>query len=117
MRGYRRVLEARNAATPADRLRTLAQDEIRPVRVWTARNPACPEDALDRLAHDADSSVRWNALGNPEMPETGLWYIAQLEAAETWFMTHDWCVVRRRVYQHRRAGRELRRELHRQGVR
>jgi hypothetical protein len=117
MLGYRRVLEARNAATPADRLRTLAHDEIRPVRLWTARNIACPADVLDRLARDDDSSVRWAALGNPAMPESGLRYLAQLEAAETWLHPHDWFVVRRFVRKHPNASRRFRRELGRLGVR
>lgn len=66
--GYRRVLEARSLDTPADRLRILAFDEIRPVRLYVARNPSTPPDALVWLASDPDESVRWNVLLNVNRP-------------------------------------------------
>ncbi|WP_426513264.1 hypothetical protein ACPPVO_23165 [Dactylosporangium sp. McL0621] len=57
MAGYRRVLEARSSRTTTERLRQLADDPIRPVRLWAARNPRTPPDALDRLLQDPDSWV------------------------------------------------------------
>ncbi|MFC4068313.1 hypothetical protein [Actinoplanes subglobosus] len=72
MAGYRRVLEARSPHTTLDRLRELAGDPIRPVRLWTARNPRTPPDALDRLMDDEDSSVEYNALLHHDTPGPAL---------------------------------------------
>jgi hypothetical protein len=66
--GYLRVLEARDANTTHDRLRELAHDVIRPVRLWTARNPNTPPDALIILSTDPDETVRWNVLMNRSAP-------------------------------------------------
>ncbi|MEV7230308.1 hypothetical protein AB0M79_25310 [Polymorphospora sp. NPDC051019] len=77
MAGYRRVLEARSTTTSAGRLRELAADEIRPVRVWTARNHNTPADALDPLTRDSDRIVRWIALLHPRTPAHALERIAR----------------------------------------
>ncbi|MBR7833800.1 hypothetical protein KDL01_11020 [Actinospica durhamensis] len=106
--GYRRVLEARSPQTSVDRLRVLATDEVRPVRLWTARNPATPADALDRLARDCDASVRWNALVNPLLPDEALSWMAEREEGEhgsRWF--HE----RSLIVHHPNASEGLRAEL------
>ncbi|MGI5238916.1 hypothetical protein [Dactylosporangium sp. CA-139066] len=72
MLGYARVLEARDPATSADRLRALADDDVRPVRVWVARNFHTPRDALERLARDQDEAVRWCASYALTLPEIAL---------------------------------------------
>ncbi|GAA0932700.1 hypothetical protein Vau01_123280 [Virgisporangium aurantiacum] len=66
--GYLRVLEAWDPKTTHDRLRELAHDVIRPVRLWTARNPNTPPDALTILSTDPDETVRWNFLLNRSTP-------------------------------------------------
>jgi hypothetical protein len=78
--GYRRVLEARSPDVTGLRLRELADDGIRPVRLWTARSIRCPGDALVALAHDEDPWVSWCALLNAAMPEAGLRYLCEREA-------------------------------------
>ncbi|MCA2207382.1 hypothetical protein [Nocardia rosealba] len=78
--GYRRVLETRHPDTPPDRLRELAVDTVRPVRLWTARNPNTPPDALALLVIDQDEHVRWNAILNPGVPTDALRPAAELEA-------------------------------------
>ena len=45
----------------AERLRSLAVDDIGPV-LWTARSPLAQPDELDRLARDEDSSVQCLSL-------------------------------------------------------
>jgi hypothetical protein len=92
----------------ADRLRSLAVDEIRPVRLWTARSPLTPPDALDRLARDEDSSVQWNALINPNLPDTGLRWLADLEAEKA---GARWFILRERIVHHPNASEPLRAEL------
>ena len=62
--GYLRVLEARDATTSHDRLRGLARDVIRPVRLWTARNPNTPPDApLRALLAMADGEAAYAPAG------------------------------------------------------
>ncbi|GAA0455009.1 hypothetical protein Aca07nite_68570 [Actinoplanes capillaceus] len=85
MAGYRRVLEARSPETTLDRLRELAGDEIRPVRLWTARNPRTPADALARLLQDADESVQGNALLHTGTPGTALEWLADEEETQYGF--------------------------------
>ncbi|MEV0457877.1 hypothetical protein [Catellatospora methionotrophica] len=80
--GYRRVLEARNHWTSAARFKVLADDEIRPVRLYVARNPMAPAAALARLMADEDDSVVWNALLNPKSPADALVRLAAAEARE-----------------------------------
>ncbi len=109
MAGYRRALEARSIRTPAARLRELAVDEIRPVRVWTARNHNTPPDALDSLADDGDEIVRWNALLNGRMPATALARVARDRHRRRY-------VVRRLIAHHGNTPGELRRELREDGV-
>ena len=115
--GYRRVLEARSPATPADRLRDLAADELRPVRLWVARNPRCPSDALDALARDEDRTVQWNVLLNAGTPAPALWFLADLEKQEAERSSHPWFIVRSKVLAHPNAGWKLKWELLRLGVR
>jgi hypothetical protein len=79
MAGYRRVLEARDRETPPDRLRVLAGDEVRPVRIFVAMNRATPADALARLSADEDWSVRRCALLNPCTPAHALHEMARAE--------------------------------------
>ncbi|MEV0748362.1 hypothetical protein OG778_17585 [Streptomyces sp. NBC_00184] len=92
----------------AERLRSLAVDEIRPVRLWTARSPLTPPDALDRLARDMDSSVQWNALINPNLPDTALRWLADLEAKKA---GTRWFILRERIVHHPNASEALRAEL------
>ncbi|WP_328551128.1 hypothetical protein [Streptomyces sp. NBC_00358] len=92
----------------AERLRSLAVDEIRPVRLWTARSPLAPPDALDRLARDEDSSVQWNALINPNLPDTVLRWLADLEAKKA---GTRWFILRERIVHHPNASEALRAEL------
>jgi hypothetical protein len=79
--GYLRVLEARSPSTSTERLRVLATDSIRPVRLWTARNPNTPPDALGSLTEDEDPWVQWNALLHPHTPAAALQTVADEEAA------------------------------------
>jgi hypothetical protein len=81
MAGYLRVLEARNPATPGQRLLTLATDQIRPVRLYVARNLETPPEALLLLAVDDDSTVRWNVLVDVRIPAEALHEFARREAA------------------------------------
>ncbi|WP_083971406.1 hypothetical protein [Actinoplanes awajinensis] len=69
--GLLRVYEARSAETTVQRLRELAVDPIRAVRLWVARNANTPPDALGLLLQDADHSVRTNALRHPRTPAAG----------------------------------------------
>jgi hypothetical protein len=80
MAGYARVLEGRDPATAPERLRELASDEFRTVRMYAAENFSMPPDALELLIRDTDSSVRWCAFTNPAAPASGLaWLAAQDE--------------------------------------
>lgn len=106
--GYRRVLEARSPDVTVERLRLLAVDEIRPVRLWTARSLLTPPDALDLLARDEDSSVQWNALINPHLPESALRWLADLEAERA---GSRWFLLRQRIVHHPNACESLRSEL------
>ncbi|MBF9132417.1 hypothetical protein I0C86_26215 [Plantactinospora sp. S1510] len=113
MAGYQRVLEARSAETIPERLRGLAGDPIRPVRLWVARNPRTPPDALDRLLHDSDSSVQWNALLHLATPGTALERLANDEAAKYGSRTFH---HRSLVAHHPNASTELRHRLAQQGA-
>lgn len=104
--GYRRVLEARASDTSPERLRLLAADEVRPVRLWVARNRNTPPDALDVLSRDEDPAVRWNVLLNPHLPEPSLERMAELEAADS-----KSNIVRNRVVHHPNATATLRARL------
>lgn len=106
--GYRRVLEARNPDTSADRLGVLAIDEIRPVRLWVARNRVTPPAALARLAEDEDSSVQWNALLNSNLPDSALRSLAQQEAEKS---GGRWFLRRRLIVHHPNVSDELREQL------
>ncbi|MFI0410571.1 hypothetical protein [Actinomadura sp. 3N508] len=111
--GYRRVLEARDPTTPADRLRILAADEIRPVRVWTGLNPHAPPDALELLAHDEDNYVRRIALHHPSAPETALLHIPPFETAKagtSHFMDRE------TIAHHPNASRALRKAMISEGT-
>ena len=82
--GYQRVLEARMAAVPVERLRELAADPIRPVRLNVARHPRTPADALGRLLFDVDSTVVWNALLHPGTPTEALIRFAGSATSSDW---------------------------------
>jgi hypothetical protein len=107
MAGYRRVLEARSRTTPA-RLRELAGDEIRPVRLWTARNIWTPADALDLLADDPDDSVVWNVLLNRQTPARTLERLSRREAAK---FGDRYFIDRERIAHHPLAPEALREAL------
>ncbi|GGN84924.1 hypothetical protein GCM10010112_64720 [Actinoplanes lobatus] len=113
MAGYRRVLEARSPETTLERLRELAGDEIRPVRLWTARNPRTPADALARLLGDADESVQWNALLHTGTPGTALEWLADEEEAR-YGVRHFLC--RSLIVHHPNTPDALRRRLLRAGA-
>jgi hypothetical protein len=102
------VLEARSAVTSTDRLRELAADDVRPVRLWTARNENTPADALDRLTQDEDPWVRWNALLHRKTPGSALERLAEIEAAE-W--GNDWFLARGVIVHHPNTPSALRRQL------
>jgi hypothetical protein len=106
--GYLRVLEARDATTSHDRLRELAHDIIRPVRLWTARNPNTPPDALIILSADTDSTVQWNVLLNRSTPLQALQAMADGEATDA---PAGWFIVRHKVAHHPNASAELRAQL------
>lgn len=108
MLAYGRVLEARSAECSVDRLRALAADEVRPVRLWVARNPCAPPDALSALARDVDSTVRWNALLHPRTPGDALRWLSDHEADTDGTRSF---VVRRLVVHHPNASTQLRAEL------
>jgi hypothetical protein len=78
--GLLRANEARSTDTTEQRLRELAADPMRPVRVWTARNANTPPDALTNLLEDADHSVRSAALYHPRTPAAALALLARQEA-------------------------------------
>ncbi|MEU8658478.1 hypothetical protein AB0C31_17400, partial [Actinoplanes philippinensis] len=80
--GLLRVNEARSIDTAQQRLRQLATDPIRPVRVWTARNPNTPPDAVAILLQDADCAVRNEALYHLRAPAAALEGLARREAEE-----------------------------------
>ncbi|WP_181697075.1 hypothetical protein [Nocardia sp. GTS18] len=106
--GYRRVLETREPETLPDRLRELAVDTVRPVRLWTARNPNTPPDALALLVIDQDEHVRWNAILDPGVPTDALRPAAELEAR----MYGDASILfRELVAHHPNVSDELRAEL------
>jgi hypothetical protein len=106
--GYLRVLEARDATTSRDRLRELARDIIRPVRLWTARNPRTPPDALIILSADTDSTVRWNVLLNRSTPLQALQAMADGEATNA---PAGWFIVRHKVAHHPNTSAQLRAQL------
>ncbi|MEV6279432.1 hypothetical protein [Nocardia sp. NPDC051832] len=106
--GYRRVLETRDPETSPDRLRELAVDLVRPVRLWAARNPNTPPDALALLVVDRDANVRWNAILNPAMPTEALRPAAEIEARTYGDSTFSF---RERVAHHPNISNELRTEL------
>ena len=70
--GYQRVKEARNQNVPPHRLRELATDPVRPVRLAVARHPAAPPDALAALLNDEDEEVVATALLNRAVPTEAL---------------------------------------------
>lgn len=111
--GYLRVLEARDAKTADDRLRELARDVIRPVRLWTARNPNTPPGALIVLSTDPDETVKWNVLLNRSTPLQGLQMMAEEEAASA---PAGWFIVRHKVVHHPSTSAELRAQLLTAGV-
>ncbi|WP_412538916.1 hypothetical protein R8Z50_24050 [Longispora sp. K20-0274] len=111
--GRLRVVEARADTTSAARLRSLATDEIRPVRVWVARNDNTPPDALDLLARDPDEIVRWYALLHPRTPSSALEWLADEENRR---YGGRWFLVRDRVVHHPNAPEPLRRSLLRAGA-
>ena len=108
MLAYLRVLEARNPETSAERLRTLAGDEVRPVRLWVARNPHTPPDVLDALIRDEDSSVLWNALLHPKTPDAALRWLSERETASD---GRRHFLYRQKVVHHPNASIKLRAEL------
>ncbi|MEV6522721.1 hypothetical protein AB0M43_12315 [Longispora sp. NPDC051575] len=111
--GLARVVEARAATTAEDRLRALAGDEVRPVRLWTARNLGTPPDALDLLTRDPDEIVRWNALLNPRTPAPALERLAEEENRRyggRWFLFRD------NVVHHPNTPEPLRESLYRAGA-
>jgi hypothetical protein len=114
--GYRRVLEARSPDVPEQRLRELAHDEIRPVRLWTARSNRCPGDALVALAHDEDPNVSWSALHNAAMPEAGLRYLCEREAERDRKDRTPSFIVRARVLAHPNTPPQLAEQLRELGV-
>ena len=71
MLGCQRALEARDPATPPARLRKLAADDVRPVRVLVARNFDTPRDALEQLTRDEDDYVRTSAIAPPARELSG----------------------------------------------
>jgi hypothetical protein len=75
----RLVAEARSAGTSPDRLRELASEDFRPVRLWVARHPRTPQDALAELCRDPDRTVVWNAMWNPSTPGDVLRRLADAE--------------------------------------
>jgi hypothetical protein len=105
---YLRVLAARDAKTTHDRLRELAHDVIRPVRLWTARNPNTPPDALIILSTDPDETVRWNVLLNRSTPLEALQAMADEETASA---PARWFIVRHKVAHHPHTSAELRSPL------
>ncbi|HET9772110.1 MAG TPA: hypothetical protein VFS16_14550 [Acidimicrobiia bacterium] len=56
---------ARNRATPADTLRTLAASADPITRAGVAQNPGCPAPVANRLASDVDPKVRAAAATHP----------------------------------------------------
>ncbi|GIE78501.1 hypothetical protein Aph02nite_44510 [Actinoplanes philippinensis] len=78
--GLLRVNEARSIDTTEQRLRELATDPIRPVRLWTARNPNTPPNAVAILLQDADRGVRNEALYHLRAPAAALEVLARREA-------------------------------------
>ncbi len=114
--GYRRVLEARSPDVTEERLRELAHDEIRLVRLWTARSSRCPGDALVALAQDEDSTVSWCALHNAAMPEVGLRYLCDREAERDREDRTPSFIVRARVLAHPNTSTQLAEELRELGV-
>ncbi len=70
--GYQRVKEARRPDVGAQRLRELARDPVRPVRLLVAQHPATPPDALTGLLADPDEQVVWSALLNRATPAEAL---------------------------------------------
>ncbi|WP_433797892.1 hypothetical protein [Actinoplanes sp. CA-252034] len=80
--GLLRANEARSTDTTEQRLRELATDPLRPVRVWTARNPNTPPDVVAILLQDADCSVRNEALYHLRTPAAVLQVLARQEAEE-----------------------------------
>jgi hypothetical protein len=113
MAGYRRVLEARSTTTSAARLRSLARDEIRPVRLWTARNHNAPPDALDLLTQDSDRQVQWNALRHTRTPAQALERMAREEAVKS---GDRWFIDRQLIAHHPNAPEPLRQSLFQAGV-
>jgi hypothetical protein len=95
--GYLHVLEARDVKASPDRLRELARDIIRPVRLWTARNPNTPPDSLIILSADTDSTVKWNVLLNRSTPPQALHAMADQEAASA---PAGWFIIRHKVVHH-----------------
>ncbi|MGY0235549.1 hypothetical protein [Longispora urticae] len=111
--GLGRVVEARATTTSADRLRALARDEVRPVRVWAARNLNTPPDALDLLTRDPDEIVQWNALLHPRTPAPAL---ERLTEDENRRYGGRWFVIRDRVVHHPNTPEPLRESLYRAGA-
>jgi hypothetical protein len=70
--GYQRVKEARDADVSPERLRVLAADPVRPVRLAVAKHPATPPDALTTLLSDVDDQVSWAALLHRSVPTEAL---------------------------------------------
>ncbi|MTE15339.1 hypothetical protein [Nocardia aurantiaca] len=108
MSRYRRVLETRDPETTPGRLRQLAVDSVRPVRLWAARNPNTPPDALALLVVDQDGYVRWNAIVNPGVSTEALRRAAEFEAEK---FGDEYFSIRERAVHHPNASDELRAEL------
>jgi hypothetical protein len=80
LRAYRRVVEARDIATPPSRLAELAADPWRPTRIAVAVHPWAPPRAIDALLGDTDSNVVWRAVQHPAAGGEALTQVAADEA-------------------------------------
>ncbi len=106
MAGYRRVLEARSNQASVKRLRELAEDPVRVVRLYASWNYRTPADALGPLLAEDDYLVWWNVIHNPRTPAEAL---ARAVAAET--DPEPWSTKRHIVAHHPSAAPELRTAL------
>jgi hypothetical protein len=97
--------ERATRTSPRTGCRILAQDDVRPVRLWTARHLATPADALEMLARDDDEAVRWNVLLNPCTPDAALRWLADVEARK---YGDRHFLERQRILRHPQASAELR---------
>ena len=110
------MVEARDLATPPDRLLQLAHDPWRPTRIAVAVHPFAPTEAIDLLLADGDANVSWRAVQHPAASGPALASAADAEARTQQAAGTSYNFLRSYVVHHPRAPDDVRDTLLRDGA-